>query len=239
MRSYSMQAAWLLAWGWAGARFAARGSLWAGAAAMAGIGAGALMTGYLAIVAAPFLSLAILARARPRRRALALWAGVAGAFVVFFLFWGDAFFSQAGLRRPGAEPAPPFAARLGAEAGRTIAAYWSTLFSWGLTGQVDPFSTPLAYYPLFFFYAAALGFALHGLIEAPSSGRIFLALAAAGPGAAAALANALRPDSLPIQARYFYAFAPWFYLWLCEGAAHGWAKCAEWTGRTRRYSRQR
>jgi len=55
----------------------------------------------------------------------------------------------------------------------------------------------------------------------------------------AALANALRPDSLPIQARYFYAFAPWFYLWLCEGAAHGWAKCAEWTGRTRRYSRQR
>lgn len=221
MRSYAMMGAcaMLMAWWVVADR---RG--WAWLVALAALVAVALLTGYVLVLLLPCLPLCamLLARKDPNKklartkRGFAIAASVIAGMLLFALVWGRAFLAQGRLRVPPQESLP-LAGRIASQAGEMIGLHWQMLFSYGVVANLNPFTSALGYIIAFSIYGAALvAFAVR-VVKRSESADIAVAVLALGPSAMAVVLNAMRPETLPIQVRYFYPFAPFYFLLLSRG----------------------
>lgn len=215
IRSYAMMAA-LIAWAAMLAACPLR-KVWLWVAGLAAASALMLLTGYVTILIFPALVLVpfILHRRWPLAGQATL--GVMLGVVVFALVWGGVFLGQSALRVPLPESGS-LVSRLGAEATKMAAVQWQMLFSFGVTAHLNPFSSLAGYAIAFLLYAACLGMFAFELVSRPTREDVVVLIAALSPSALAALLNASRPETIPIYARYFYPFAPFYFLLLARGA---------------------
>jgi hypothetical protein len=187
---------------------------------LAALTTASLLTGYIVTLVLPCIAGVLWFRSEKKSRALWLLAGIAAGAIAAAVIWGPSFLAQSGLRRVPPELASAaFPERLGDQTKIILDALWRSVFSYGLTGYLNPFNTPIVWTVAYLFYVACILANFSDLIRrrTPATAAIFaLAL---GPFILIALANAVRPETIPVHARYFYPFALFFYLFLANGAA--------------------
>jgi len=175
-----------------------------------------LLTGYLLLLAFPFLLLAHYLMHRSAHHSAVFVGSFAAGVLVFAALWGRSFMAQGALRQADVASAS-WLARLAYECGRMAQAHWKMLFSYGDVANLNPDSSLMLYLPAFGLYAACIGRFFYEVLKRWVAADSAILAMAFGPTVLTVIANTLKPGTLPVWPRYFYPFAPFFFLLLARG----------------------